>query len=389
MRFISADVLFVGDGQFHNEGVVAVDEGQVVEVLADRSLVPPEKLEVHRGAISPGFVNAHCHLELSHLLGKIPHGTGLPLFLEAVKSLREVDEEVKNDSMIAADQFMWNSGVDAVGDISNTTDSLAIKKNSPIHYHTFVEVIGLIESSSESRFEQSSAVLKEFEMAGLPASMAPHSPYTLSDKLRKQVANSLGQFSTIHNQECKAEDQYFINGSGKLKEVFKKMGLTMDAIAVTGIPSLRSVLSDFNPEQNLILVHNSYTNIEEMEWANTNWKNLFWCSCPSANIYIEYKVPKVANWLEHGATVCLGTDSLASNSVLSMIQEMSLTQMRNPDIATAQVLQMATYNGARALGIENDYGLIAKGRRSGLILMSNITSESSRINDQMKVTRLA
>lgn len=388
MRFISADVLFVGDGQFHNEGVVVVKDGQVVEVLPDRRSVPQEKLEVHQGGICPGFVNAHCHLELSHLLGKIPTGTGLPLFLEAVKNLREEGEEAKNEAMVSADQFMWSSGIDAVGDISNTTDSLTIKKNSPIHYQTFVEVIGLIESSADSRFEQSSAVLKEFKKAGLPASLAPHSPYSLSDKLRKQVANSLGRVSTIHNQECKAEDQYFINGTGKLKEVFSKMGLTMDAIAVTGNPSVRSVLPDFNADQNLILVHNSCTKMEEMEWANSNWKNLFWCSCPSANIYIEYRVPKVASWLEQGARVCLGTDSLASNNALSMIQEMSLTQMRNPDIPTAQVLQMATYNGARALGIENDYGLIAKGRKSGLLVLSNITSETSRINDHMEVTRL-
>lgn len=367
---------------------MALNNEGIVDVLPNRDSVSAENLEILNGALCPGFVNAHCHLELSHMIGKISHGSGLPSFLNAVTELREEEQQVKLAAMQNADSFMWENGIDLVGDISNTLDSLPIKQESRIHYHTFVEVIGLVEASAKSRLDQARVLRSGYTEAGLHATLAPHAPYSLSDKLRKLVSKSLPEFSTIHNQESDSEDQYFKYGTGKLPKAIGKMGLSMDSIKVTGKSSLRTILPDFETDQQLILVHNTYTAKVDMAWANANWPKLFWCSCPSANVYIEYRVPNVSDWIKSGATVCLGTDSLASNGQLSMVQELSLIQMRCPDLPTWELLKMASYNGAMALGMENRYGLLEKGRKSGLLLLSDIKTELSRITDRTVVSRL-
>src|SRR5690606_21004967 len=96
----------------------------------------------YSGIITPGFVNAHCHLELSHLLGLIPKRTGLVPFLQQVMSSRASDEDTIQRAMEAADQQLYANGVVAVGDHANSAISAAVKKSSKVHYHTFIEVLG-------------------------------------------------------------------------------------------------------------------------------------------------------------------------------------------------------------------------------------------------------
>jgi cytosine/adenosine deaminase-related metal-dependent hydrolase len=139
----------------------------------------------------------------------------------------------------------------------------------------------------------------------------------------------------------------------------------------------------------LLLVHNSFTDPEGMIWANDNRENLFWCSCPGANLYIELRSPKVVNWLKAGAQVCLGTDSLASNHQLSILQEMELTKSRSPDISLEELITMATYNGAKALGQQDHFGRLKTGTTPGIINLSGNDIDQGLITIHVKVNRLA
>lgn len=394
MRFISADWIHTGEGTVMEKGVVAFDDrGMIHHVLSDRSdpLIPAERLELMEGLICPGFVNAHCHLELSHLCGKLTPGTGLPRFLVGVTQSRKSDPSEIYAAMLKADEQMLTNGIVLVGDISNGTDSIKAKQNSKIKYHTFVELIGLEEGKSEEKLDLAKQVRAQFSSAGLSASISPHAPYSLSDKLRKLLADENANESrsiSIHNQETPSENELFETRAGRLTETFEGFGLSLRGLVQTGQTSLRSVFQDLNSQGPLVLVHNSHTTSEEMGWAIDNRKDLFWCSCPAANVFIELRNPKVEEWIELGATVCIGTDSLASNYQLSILNELELIQTRSPSLTIAQLITMATSNGARALGFGQEFGKLIQGARPGILNLTGRDISRGRITTNLAINRL-
>lgn len=394
MRFVTADSIHVGDGTVMNQGVVAFDEnGKIHHVLSDRSdpLIPAESLEIIEGVICPGFVNAHCHLELSHLKGKLTPGTGLPRFLIEVTQHRKAGTEEIQQAMRIAEAEMLSNGIVAVGDISNGTDSINIKRNSAIRYHTFVELIGINAEIASERLEKANQIKEQFVDAGLSATVSPHAPYSLSDKLRKILADQnireVGPIS-IHNQETRSENELFKNRSGRLKEVFEDFGLPVDGIAQTGESSLRSILQDLQSSGPLVLVHNAHTNALDMSWAIEHRQDLFWCTCPGANVFIELRNPKIEKWLDKSANVCVGTDSLASNHQLSMVDELELIQTRCPEIGLPELIRLATWNGARALKLDGEFGLLAAGLSPGILHLGGHEIAKGRISSNVKVERL-
>ncbi|MFT4525713.1 MAG: cytosine/adenosine deaminase-related metal-dependent hydrolase [Bacteroidia bacterium] len=395
MRFVSTDKVFIGDGQILKKGVISFDEaGLIHQLFADRNdpEIPEGALEVLPGIICPGFVNAHCHLELSHLKGALRQGTGLPSFLTGVTKLRAANPTDIQDAMTVADKAMFDNGINLVGDISNGTDSINVKKPSKIQYHTFIEVFGLTEELADQKLEYGVLVLDEFERNGLNSSVSPHATYSLSDTLRHKLAEHNAETEkpiSIHNQETESEDELFIRKTGKLQSTFSDFGISMDGLAKTGLSSLQSTLSGLETCGPLLLVHNSFTDSEDMTWAIEKRKNLFWCSCPSANLYIELRSPKVSEWLKTGAQVCLGTDSLASNHKLSILKEMELTQTRSPEISLDQLITMATFNGAKALGQHEMFGQLSLGTSPGILHLSGNDIDRGRITDQVKLKRLA
>ncbi|MFT5055000.1 MAG: cytosine/adenosine deaminase-related metal-dependent hydrolase, partial [Oceanospirillaceae bacterium] len=216
MRFVSTDKVFIGDGQILKKGVISFDEaGLIHQLFADRNdpEIPEGALEVLPGIICPGFVNAHCHLELSHLKGALRQGTGLPSFLTGVTKLRAANPTDIQDAMTVADKAMFDNGINLVGDISNGTDSINVKKPSKIQYHTFIEVFGLTEELADQKLEYGVLVLDEFERNGLNSSVSPHATYSLSDTLRHKLAEHNAETEkpiSIHNQETESEDELFI-----------------------------------------------------------------------------------------------------------------------------------------------------------------------------------
>ena len=116
-RYITADWIYPVSSPRIEHGVLVMNGDEVIE-LVSREKISPESLEYHPGIIIPGFVNAHCHLELSHLKGKVNTGTGLLPFIFQVVKFRDVDQDAINEAIVQADDDMWSQGIQAVGDIS-------------------------------------------------------------------------------------------------------------------------------------------------------------------------------------------------------------------------------------------------------------------------------
>ncbi len=190
MRFIQADIIYpISSKPIKNGIVVLNDAGKIEDVLDKKNEIDHSKIEKYAGSISPGFVNAHCHLELSHLKGVIPEKKGLVEFAKGVISNRNTKLiEFIEESMLNADEEMQQKGIVAVGDISNGSHSFAVKQKSKIQYHTFIELIGLNPANADKILEVGAELMKEADRKSLKASFVPHAPYSTSYEVMKRIS---------------------------------------------------------------------------------------------------------------------------------------------------------------------------------------------------------
>lgn len=369
---LTAGDIFDGQKFLGADRCLILDETGAVSAIVPRSWAGEGIIEVE-GWLCPGFVNTHCHLELSHMQGLIPEGTGLPAFLQSVMEQREQPApEIVQEAMEKAAAAMQAEGVVAVGDICNTAASLPVKSRPGMYWHSFVECMGFVDAAAPRRLEHSLAVLARFRENHLPASIVPHAPYSVSATLFRLLA-ALENNSpvSIHNQESASEDLLYRSKTGAFLDFYRHFNIDISGFGMTGRSSLQSWLPYFSSTPRLLLVHNTCTPAEDIRFALSGEQEISWCLCPNANLYIENRLPDIQTFLSEGAHITLGTDSLASNRQLSMWEEISTVHRHFPDIPMATVLQWATLNGAQALGISTQYGSLEKGKRPGLVQIHN------------------
>ncbi len=349
-----------------------------------------DDVQVLEGILCPGFVNAHCHIELSHMKGLIAEQGGLVNFVQAVMTNRTAKlQEEKMVAMQAAEKELYHSGTVAVGDICNGTDSLALKKNSPLYWHNFIELSGFVDAAAEKRLAAGEEILKQFKTngkqeTGFQSTLCPHAPYSVSNKLFRLLNDrTAGQLISIHNQEAAAENELYKNKSGDFLNLYKNLGIDIASFLATGKTSLQSWLPYFTNRQKIISVHNTFTSEEDVDWVNSQmskvsnaeWDkrfaiNIHYCLCINSNLYIENTLPPIELLTKNNCNIVMGTDSYASNRQLNMMEEINTVKKYFPLIPLPTILQWATLNGARALGIEEKFGSFEKGKKPGLVLIS-------------------
>jgi len=360
MRYLSANYLFPLHIDPIEEGVLQIsDEGEIIDIFVNRSEVPQDKLEIFEGVLCPGFVNVHCHLELSHLLGELPQQTGLPEFISHIPQKRGAELFIIEEAMKKADTMMKKNGIVGVGDISNTSDSFQIKQKSKIQYYTFLEIISLDDKKAETVFHSGLELLEQCEPS---VSLVPHATYSVSERLFSLLKSyNSGEVICIHNQETKTEDELFESGSGDLFERLKQFG----TIPVSGKSALQTTLPKMPKQSPIVLVHNTYTSKKDIDWAASYNNQIYWCTCPKANLYIENILPDYSMF--DSDKLCVGTDSLASNDSLSILEELQIIQ-ENSHFEMNTLLKIASKNGAEALGFEK-LGTFEKGKVPGVNLI--------------------
>lgn len=369
-RKFNADQLFTGHTMLGNDWVLVTESDTVVDIIPLNEA--GEGIESFTGILSPGFINCHCHLELSHMKGVIPPKTGMAKFLLTVMTSRTSTPEEINESMAIAERFMIERGIVAVGDICNTADSLEVKSGRNLYYHNFVEATGFIAATASKRFDMAKATYDAFRAGGMSASIVPHAPYSVSDKLFA-LMNEFESDSilSIHNQESEAEAEFFATGKGPLTELFKFLNVDIAGFAGKEHNSLRHCLQQIAALHPLILVHNVHTSIDDLQWVcdSGRMSGLYWCLCPNANLYINDRLPDVEILKRQGCQLVVGTDSLASNIELNILEEIKTLQEHFPTLSTTELLTWATINGALALRINERYGSFDKGKTPGIVVI--------------------
>ncbi len=396
MRKISAHLILDGLGKCYSKGIVTLDSDGTILSIENTGGVLRESAEVEffSGMLVPGFVNAHCHLELSHMLNAFPEAAGFVPFLKTVVESRASDPESIAEAGEKADILMTKNGIVAVGDIANGPSAFEAKKNSRIYYFTFLETLGFNPERSGKAFDWATNCLKQAESMGLKGSIVPHAPYSVSIQLFNAVAAEAvrsGLPLSIHSQESLDEDDLYRTGSGEMViHLRDNLGIDTSVFNPTGESALRSTLKLLPTKNNLLLVHNVHTKQSDLDYIATVRKlsNTWFVLCPGSNLYIQNQLPDIDLFRRNRLQICLGTDSLASNHQLSILEEMKIIQHACPAIALDELLGWATIHGANALGISDWAGSIEVGKRPGINLLTNVDLSERKLFPETRVKKI-
>jgi len=373
MKILSADYIHIGNGEVLTDTAIVLDAQGKITDIKDLDTLDSGQIEKHKGSIIPGLVNTHCHLELSHMKAKVPTGTSLIPFITSVVSFRDMPQEQILQAIEDGDQYMYDNGIVAVGDISNKTDTKAQKDKSKIAYYTFVEMYDFLQDDwAEREYEKYHQVYLDQSRSGNnKVSAVPHAPYTVSPSLFKKIneLNSEGATVSIHNQETPPENELFLTGNGKFQDFYKGFQIPLDNFKSIGKTSINYAIANMDPKQKTLFVHNTLTRDEDISAANAWSENVYWATCPNANMYIENRLPNYQYFLDANAKLTIGTDSLTSNWQLSVWEEMKTISRYQSYVGFSTLLQWATKNGAEALGMSKNLGTIEIGKRPGINLV--------------------
>jgi cytosine/adenosine deaminase-related metal-dependent hydrolase len=387
MKSFRADYVFPVYADPVKNGIVTVDDlGKIISVT-DYHNPPDGPIEQLSGIICPGFVNTHCHTELSHLKEKIKPGNGLVSFIKDIQSFRNSDPKLVEDAIELADKEMYDNGIVAVGDISNANFSIPMKAKSKLYYHTFVEAFGFLPQNAEDVFNKALALLNEFKP--MPSSITPHAPYSVSKdlfKLIKKYCEDGQNLISIHNQETEDENKFYRYKLGGFLDLYEHFGIDISYFKPQARNSMQSIIPLLTNKQNILLVHNTCTNLKDIYFIKRFDRKINWCFCPNANLYIEGKLPKIELFVDQGFNITLGTDSLASNKSLCILSEMRTIQKKFPAISTQLLIEWGTLNGAEFLGIDEDKGSLQPGKTPGLNLITGL--DGLKLTPESKVKKL-
>lgn len=388
MRKIKAHYIF--DGKIlHKLATLSVATDGTIIGIEQHNDKEEANTEFYSGIICPGFVNAHCHIELSHLHKAIPMHTGLPKFISGVVSQRNSINDAES-AMHYAEELLLKAGVVAVGDISNTADSFKLKKQSSIYFHTFLELFDL-GADTQKIYNDYKSLYKTY-MHDLSLSLSPHAPYSCSRTLIERISEHAQAYNypiSIHNQEDASENDFFESASGSLFDFFSSRN--PDLQRVQSHKNSIHTYSPWLPDKNHILfIHNTHTTADDIRFLKQlRPANSFtFVVCPLSNEYIAHELPPIDMFARQGVAIAIGTDSLASNHTLSIIDELHYIHDKFPDLPLELLLRAATHNGAKALGIERNYGSFASGTQPGVLLIEQADLVNKKIAHNTTVSRL-
>jgi len=389
MKRFAAQYIITNSGPPLKRSVVTTeDDGTIISVEnKEGNLNEEHSIEFYNGIIVPGFVNCHCHLELSNMKDTVPKGSGLSNFIEHVRNSRDIKRS-SSDSAISADNLMYTEGIVLCADICNTTDTFAIKKESSISYISLLEIFGIDPDKAGKRINELNSLAETAKSMDISFSLVPHSAYSMSlTLLRLLKSKSTGnKVTSIHFMETKGEETFLRNNSGPLMLSYSRSGLVPPRLE-TAKNHTDVILNEITRSGNLILVHNTFADKNTIRTISKR-KNLFWCICPNSNIYIENKLPPVDLLIDEGCEIVVGTDSLASNVSLSILEELKTIQFNFPLIPLEKLILWGTINGAKALGGENRFGTIEPGKKPGLLVLQNTDLQNMKLRPDSFVTRL-
>lgn len=369
MRYLTAPLIYTPNFKLEQNKILVLHDNLHVAALVDYTTVEPSMVQHFEGILSPGFVNTHCHLELSHLHNKIPQGTGLVDFLSHIRGTDPATLQQKINEAYLQDKAMYSAGTVAVGDISNHAYTIEVKLQSKIKYHTFVECLGVDGTQADDKFSYFKKIFNQFSQYFEGVSMTLHALYSCSFELFNliQESDESGLLYSMHHLETLAERSFFNVKDNALRNAMTPFVANNYKIPYNNKSSTVNVIPLLNTDRPTLLVHNTYIKQADFDYLGSLENSLHYCTCPQANQYIEGTLPDYNLWKKNTANITIGTDSLASNNQLSMIEEINCIQHYAPYVPLESLLKWATHNGAFFLDVIDTLGSFEKDKKPGVV----------------------
>lgn len=375
VRAIHADAVITGDREAVRDGAVIVDaRGDVLDVGAASDVLPRHAgapIERVRGVVMPGLVNAHTHVELSALRGLVSGGAGFVPWVEKMLGARVEARPEEDDAAIArAVDELDAFGTAAVGEVTNSLAAVGALARRGIAGCVFHEVFGLRESEARANIAKADedAATRAWPTRDLAYALAPHTLYTLSlDVARELVerARASGARTSLHLAEHAAERRALEAGEGPIADWYERFLKVKRADVPWPRKSPVDVAADVGAlAPHVLLVHLTDAHADELAKIAASGAPVVFC--PRSNLHIETRLPPLVAARAAGIEPALGTDSLASNASLDVLAEARALADRFPSVPARDLVQMATWNGARALA-RTDLGRVAVRARPGLV----------------------
>jgi aminodeoxyfutalosine deaminase len=314
--------------------------------------------------IIPGLVNAHTHLELTNLGGSLDATISFTGWLtKVVQKRRNWVREDYLSSVRAGAGMAVRSGTTTVGDISAGGLTAKALSGSKIRRVIFEEVLGLAPAAAITCMNTLEGRLSAAEPDPLLThGISPHAPYSVSPALYRSMAEMAREKSlplATHLAETRAEIDFLRNGTGEFRDFLSNLGVLPEGWAAPGQSPLQYMdslgLLDLSP----LLIHCNYLDPESI--ARILGRRCSVIFCPRSHDFFGHEPHPVRKLLDSGINVGLGTDSLASNPSLSMLDEMRFLFSKRKDLKSEEIVRMATINGAAALGFGGALGRLRRG----------------------------
>jgi cytosine/adenosine deaminase-related metal-dependent hydrolase len=381
MRLVSAPVVVpmsLEGPPWIADGAVALDEDDVLRAVGPRAELRRRYADAAEtrgeGALLPGLVNAHTHLELSDLAGEVPGGAGLVAWTSAcAHAAEEHTHEQRRDAALAAAAEAVRLGTAAVGDVGNSLAALPGIAAAGLRGTLFHELLGSRQARTgdalaDAARERVAATKKQPWPVGLGYVPAPHAPYSADPGLLESIfaaAARAGLPTSIHVAEDEDEVALLRDGTGRWPAVLAAMGVDVAARVPRQSPveylAHRGAFAGPTPP---LLVHMVHASRDDRRIAREVGATIV--LCPRSNLHIGGRLPDVPAMLAEGLDLAVGTDSLASTPDLSPFGEVAKLAGHFPAVPALRWLELATRGGAHALRL-GACGTLAPGRRPGVL----------------------
>jgi aminodeoxyfutalosine deaminase len=362
------------------DGWVLSGRGRITAFGPHRRGDPQPSGEIDLGpvAILPGLVNAHTHLELSWMRGRISQATDFPGWIRNLLALQrngsgtgeKGGEESMGGAIAGAIAEARRSGTVLFGDISNTLASVGKLIDTDAAAVVFHELIGFKADRAERIVAEAMTRMAALPAAGrVRVSLAAHAPYSVSPAMFQAIRQAVGRdpFArcSVHLGESRAESEFLRHGTGAWRALLEDLGAWDSSWQAPACDPLEYLDRMGFITDRLLIVHGVQFGGGELARIKSSGATLV--TCPRGNILTGAGTPPVADFYASGVRIAVGTDSLASVPDLNLFSELAELRRLAPDVAAARLLESATISGAAALGFEGDFGAIEPGKRDSLI----------------------
>ena len=389
MIIVKAKYLITNPEHCIEDGAVAVNGTKIYRIGTFeeiKALTSVDKIiDLGNAVILPGLINIHTHLDLTNLHNRIKPTSNFTHWVFQIVGARiRWKEEDYISSIEKGIELCVESGTTTVADIANTGYSFSVLKKSPLRKVVYKEVIDLNPNHAKdvlkkTQTELSSIITDDLLLTGL----SPHAPYSVSKELYQTIAQFAGETGIpvcTHIAETRDEIEFLTKGTGIFPAFLRQLRAMPDNWQAPGLTPIHYLNETEIFRNRPLLIHCNYITDEEISVIKSSGASVAFC--PRSHHFFGHTNHPVQKLLYAGINVGLGTDSLASNDTLSILDEMKFLSLRH-SISPKTLLTMATRNGAKALGLESKTGQIKEGLEADLCGVRLPDAHVGNIYDQL------